>query len=213
MFTADDMADGADFIISTLKKSGIKGGFFFTGRFFDMYPDVVRRLVADGHYVGSHSYGHLLYSPWTCRDSLLVTKDEFVADMQKSYATLARFGITKEMAPYFIPPYEYYNSTVNSWARQMGLQIINFTPGTCSNQDYTTPDMGNIYRSSDWLYKKMLSYEKEHTLNGHFLMVHFGTFSARTDKFYHRLPSIIKTLRKRGYEFVTVEQMLGLGMH
>lgn len=213
VFTADDMADGADFIISTLKKSGIKGGFFFTGRFFDMYPDVVKRLVADGHYVGSHSYGHLLYSPWTCRDSLLVTKDEFVADMQKSYATLARFGITKEMAPYFIPPYEYYNSTVNSWARQMGLQIINFTPGTCSNQDYTTPDMGEIYRSSDWLYKKMLSYEKQHTLNGHFLMVHFGTFSARTDKFYHRLPSIIKTLRKRGYEFVTVEQMLGLGMH
>ena len=95
----------------------------------------------------------------------------------------------------------------------MGLQIINFTPGTCSNQDYTTPDMGEIYRSSDWLYKKMLSYEKQHTLNGHFLMVHFGTFSARTDKFYHRLPSIIKTLRKRGYEFVTVEQMLGLGMH
>ena len=62
VFTAADKADGAERIISTLRKYNIKGGFFFTGEFFEMYPDVVRRLVAEGHYVGSHSYGHLLYA-------------------------------------------------------------------------------------------------------------------------------------------------------
>ena len=211
VFTADDKADGAQTIISTLKKNGIKGGFFFTGQFLDLYPDVVRQLIADGHYVGSHSYGHLLYSPWTCRDSLLITKDEFVADMQKSFSALAKFGITKDKAPYFIPPFEYYNATVNSWARQLGLQIINFTPGPETRQDYTTPDM-SYYRSGDWLYKHLMDWEKSNTLNGHFLMIHLGTFDQRTDKFYNRLPQIIKTLRKRGYEFVSVEQMLGLDL-
>lgn len=64
VFTAADKADGADAIISTLKKYGIKGGFFFTGEFYELYPEVVKRLRTEGHLVGSHSYGHLLYMPW-----------------------------------------------------------------------------------------------------------------------------------------------------
>ena len=95
VFTAADKADGAERIISTLRKYNIKGGFFFTGEFFEMYPDVVRRLVAEGHYVGSHSYGHLLYAPWGNRDSLLVTRQEFNEDIFKSYKVLREYGITK----------------------------------------------------------------------------------------------------------------------
>lgn len=212
VFTADDKADGANTIISTLKKEKVKGGFFFTGKFYEMYPDIVRQLVADGHYVGSHSYGHLLYAPWEKRDSMLVSKQQFVDDMLKSYNTMATFGISKEKAPYFIPPYEYYNSTVNGWAHEMGLQIINFTPGTGTNADYTTPDMGERYKSSAQLYKRLLDFEHQHTLNGHFLMIHFGTHPSRTDKFYTMLPKIIKTLQRRGYTFVSVEEMLGLNL-
>ena len=212
VFTADDKADGANTIISTLKKEKVKGGFFFTGKFYEMYPDIVRQLVADGHYVGSHSYGHLLYAPWEKRDSMLVSKQQFVDDMLKSYNTMATFGISKEKAPYFIPPYEYYNSTVNGWAHEMGLQIINFTPGTGTNADYTTPDMGERYKSSAQLYKRLLDFERQHTLNGHFLMIHFGTHPLRTDKFYTMLPKIIKTLQRRGYTFVSVEEMLGLNL-
>lgn len=212
VFTADDKADGANTIISTLKKNKVKGGFFFTGKFYEMYPDIVRQLVADGHYVGSHSYGHLLYAPWEKRDSMLVSKQQFVDDMLKSYNTMASFGICKEKAPYFIPPYEYYNSKVNGWAHEMGLQIINFTPGTGTNADYTTPDMGERYKSSAQLYKRLLNFERQHTLNGHFLMIHFGTHPSRTDKFYTLLPKIIKTLQHRGYTFVSVEVMLGLNL-
>lgn len=212
VFTADDKADGANTIISTLKKDKVKGGFFFTGKFYEMYPDIVRQLVADGHYVGSHSYGHLLYAPWEKRDSMLVSKQQFVDDMLKSYNTMASFGICKEKAPYFIPPYEYYNSKVNGWAHEMGLQIINFTPGTGTNADYTTPDMGERYKSSAQLYKRLLNFERQHTLNGHFLMIHFGTHPSRTDKFYTLLPKIIKTLQHRGYTFVSVEEMLGLNL-
>ena len=212
VFTADDKADGANTIISTLKKEKVKGGFFFTGKFYEMYPDIVRQLVADGHYVGSHSYGHLLYAPWEKRDSMLVSKQQFVDDMLKSYNTMASFGISKEKAPYFIPPYEYYNSKVNGWAHEMGLQIFNFTPGTGTNADYTTPDMGERYKSSAQLYKRLLDFERQHTLNGHFLMIHFGTHPSRTDKFYTMLPKIIKTLQHRGYTFVSVEEMLGLNL-
>lgn len=204
VFTAADKADGADRIISTLRKYNIKGGFFFTGEFFELYPDVVRRLVAEGHYVGSHSYGHLLYAPWGKRDSLLVTRQEFEEDMFKSYKVLREFGITD--APYFIPPYEHYNATISSWARQLGLQVINYTPGTLTNGDYTTPGMSRYFSSKEIL-GKIREYEKTDPdgLNGHIMLIHFGTDPSRTDKFYDKLPGLIRELRRKGYSFTPLK--------
>ena len=204
VFTAADKADGAERIISTLRKYNIKGGFFFTGEFFEMYPDVVRRLVAEGHYVGSHSYGHLLYAPWGNRDSLLVTKQEFEEDIFKSYKVLRKFGITD--APYFIPPYEHYNATISSWARQLGLQVINYTPGTLTNGDYTTPEMKRYFSSKEIL-GRIWEYERTdpNGLNGHIMLIHFGTDPARTDKFYDKLPGLIMELRRKGYSFTPLK--------
>ena len=204
VFTAADKADGAERIISTLRKYNIKGGFFFTGEFFEMYPDVVRRLVAEGHYVGSHSYGHLLYAPWGDRDSLLVTRQEFNEDIFKSYKVLREFGITD--APYFIPPYEHYNSTISSWARQLGLQVINYTPGTLTNGDYTTPEMKRYFSSKEIL-SKICEYERTdpNGLSGHIMLIHFGTDPARTDKFYDKLPGLIRELRRKGYSFTPLK--------
>lgn len=204
VFTAADKADGADRIISTLRKNNIKGGFFFTGEFFELYPDVVRRLVAEGHYVGSHSYGHLLYAPWGKRDSMLVTRQEFEEDMFKSYKVLREFGITD--APYFIPPYEHYNATISSWARQLGLQVINYTPGTLTNGDYTTPGMSRYFSSKEIL-GKIREYERTDPdgLNGHIMLIHFGTDPSRTDKFYDKLPGLIMELRRKGYSFTPLK--------
>ena len=208
VFTAAEWADGAETIIRTLKENRIKGGFFFTGEFYEKYGDIVKRLLSEGHYVGSHSYGHLLYSSWENPDSMLVSQAEFEADIQKSYQLMADFGIEQKDAPYFIPPYEHYNERVSAWARQLDLSIINFTPGTGTNADYTIPSMGKSYRSSKELYNRLMNFEKNKGLNGHFLMIHFGTHHERTDKFYKLLPQIIRTLKHRGYRFVSVPDMM-----
>ena len=205
VFTAADKADGAASIRATLKRFGIKGAFFFTGEFYEKYPSVVKDLLADGHYVGSHSYGHLLYAPWGKRDSLLVTREEFEADIRKSYEVMVPFGITPASAPLFMPPYEYYNAAIASWARSMGLTLVNYTNGTYTNGDYTTPDMKNYY-SSKFIMDKVLSVEKKEGLNGHIMLIHLGTEDSRTDKFYARLPELIRTLKHRGYEFVPLTE-------
>lgn len=206
VFTAADKADGAEAIISTLKKQDIQGGFFFTGEFYEKFPEVIRRLKTEGHYIGSHSYGHLLYSPWGNRDSLLVTRKEFEDDMLKSYEVMRTFGITYNDAPLYIPPYEYYNKQIAAWAKNMGIQIVNFTPGTGSNADYTTPDMKN-YKSSKEIYDKILLTEATEGLNGHLMLIHFGTDARRTDKFYKDyLEKLIIKLKKKGYHFVPLRE-------
>ena len=51
--------------------------------------------------------------------------------------------------------------------------------------------------------------ERERTLNGHLLMIHFGTDERRVEKFYDRLPDLIKTLKKKGYTFVPLNVITG----
>ena len=41
------------------------------------------------------------------------------------------------------------------------------------------------------------------------MMIHFGKDSRRPKGFYELLPKLIKTLKKRGYSFVTPDQMAG----
>ena len=106
-----------------------------------------------------------------------------------------------------MPPYEYYNSVISSWAKDMGLQIVNYTSGTYTNGDYTTPDMSSYY-SSDFIMEKVLEFEstRENGLNGNIMLIHLGTEDSRTDKFYRRLPELITLLRGKGYEFVSLEE-------
>ena len=210
VFTAADKADGAEAILKTLKKHDIKGAFFFTGEFLEHFPETVRQLVEEGHYVGSHSYGHLLYMPWENPDSLLVSREEFEQDLRKSYEKLQQFGISYQDAPLYMPPYEYYNRTIAAWAKSMGIQLVNFTPGTLSNADYTTPDMGKKYRSSQTIYNKIMEVEKAEGLNGHLLLIHLGTDDQRTDKFYNGyLDKTIRALKKKGYHFVPLREATG----
>lgn len=186
--------------------------FFFTGRLLENPRDTaaVRQLLEDGNYVGSHSFGHLLYCDWTKRDSLLVTKKEFVDDLKKSYVALGRFGITQKDAQYFMPPYEWYNDSISQWTQDMGLQLINFTPGTYSNADYTTPGMGSRYINSDTIFARILRYEAAHHsgLNGFLLLLHAGTAPERTDKMYFQLPALISALKSRGYQLMRIDELL-----
>ena len=209
VFTGDEFGDGGMAIADALQQANIKASFFLTGRFYRNkdFKRILRRLKDDGHYLGAHSNDHLLYNDWTKRDSLLVTKEQFVQDLQKNYEAMQQLGIAKKEAPFFLPPYEWYNDTIAAWTKEAGLQLINMTPGTLSHADYTTPDAKN-YRSSDVIFNSITTYEKQRGLNGFILLVHIGTDSKRTDKFYNQLPQLLLYLKQNGYEPVRIDQLL-----
>ena len=209
VFTGDEFGDGGKAIADALQQSGVQASFFLTGRFYrnKNFKSVLRRLQKDGHYLGAHSDAHLLYNDWTKRDSLLVTKEQFMSDLQKNYNEMKNWGVGKKEAPFFLPPYEWYNDTIAAWTKEAGLQLINMTPGTLSHADYTTPDAKN-YRASDVIFNSITTYEKQHGLNGFILLVHIGTDSKRTDKFYNQLPQLLLYLKQNGYKPVRIDQLL-----
>jgi peptidoglycan/xylan/chitin deacetylase (PgdA/CDA1 family) len=181
-----------------------------TGRFYrnPAFKKTIQQLQTNGNYLGAHSNDHLLYCDWTKRDSLLVTKQQFKNDLGKNYEELKKIGISKASAHFFLPSYEWYNDSIVSWTKEMDLQLINYTPGTLSHADYTTPNEKN-YRSSDVIYKSIIDYEEKHSpgLNGFILLMHIGTDAKRTDKFYNRLPQLIQLLKKRGYRLVRIDEL------
>ncbi len=205
VFTGHEFADGGDTIVSVLRRHKIRASFFFTGDFYrnPAHRALIRTLKKAGQYLGAHSDKHLLYCAWENRDSTLVTKTEFLADIKGNYAAMEKHGISVKDAPFFLPAYEWYNDTVAVWAKELGLTLINFTPGTSSNADYTTPDMGKQYRASDEIYERILHYEGDHKdgLNGFILLTHIGTDPRRTDKFYLKLDALVTELVARGYRF------------
>ncbi|WP_295127083.1 polysaccharide deacetylase family protein [uncultured Chitinophaga sp.] len=214
MFTGDEFADGGMHIAKVLRQHKVKASFFFTGRFYrnPAFKELIATLKKDGHYLGSHSDQHLLYNDWTKRDSLLVTREEFDKDLTDSYEALAQWGVSKDEAAYFLPPYEWYNDTITAWTLASGLKLVNFTPGTRSNADYTWPEMGNRYRSSQEIYESVVSYESQQPsgLNGFMLLVHIGTDPKRTDKFYFKLSKMVRYLQSGNYRLQTVPELLRL---
>jgi peptidoglycan/xylan/chitin deacetylase (PgdA/CDA1 family) len=212
VFTGHEFADGGDIIQSVLTKHGIKASFFFTGDFYrnEKFSGLITSLKRAGHYLGAHSDKHILYCTWEKRDSLLVTKQEFRNDVLNNYREMERFGISRSDAKYFMPPFEWYNDSVSAWTRELGLILVNFTPGTYSNADWTHPELGAQYLSSDTIFARILRFEEKspHGLNGFLLLTHIGTDPRRKDKFYLRLDSLITSLLGRGYRFALLNESI-----
>ncbi len=209
IFSGHEYADGYPVIASTLNKHQIKASFFFTGDFYRNaeYDDLIKELKTNGHYLGAHSDRHLLYCDWEKRDSLLIDKDTFFADLKNNYLAMKAFDISSLDAPYYLPPFEWYNDSISKWAAEVGIQIITFTPGSYSNGDYTIPEMKN-YLSSKEIYKRILKKEKTNGLNGEILLFHIGTAKEREDKFYPYLDKLILSLKAKGYRFVGLDEAI-----
>lgn len=210
VFTGHEFLQGLPHIRQTLKNKGIKASFFFTGTVYrsKAAKSDVRGLQQDGHYLGTHSDEHLLYASWNNRDSLLISREKFMSDIRLNFAAIQPFGLTPDHSPYFLPPFEWYNDSISVWAAALGLRLINNTPGTLSQADYTYPELGIRYKTARQILERITNFERSSPtgLNGHILLLHAGTDPRRpqAERLYNHLDEIITTLRKGGYSFQRV---------
>jgi hypothetical protein len=96
-----------------------------------------------------------------------------------------------------------------AWSASLGLTLVNFTPGTRSNADYTG-EADRSFVSSQRIYDSIMAREREDPdgLNGFLLLLHIGAGPGRADKMHDRLGALLDALSARGYRFVRIDDLL-----
>jgi len=212
VFTGGEFGEGLETILNELKSRNLKGAFFFTGAFFkiDAHQPLIRRLVAEGHYLGPHSEEHLLLASWE-EDKTLVTREQFIEDLDRNVARCVEYGFKREDIRYWIPPYEQTNEEVSRWSQEHGLTMINFTRGTLSHTDYA-PEDDKHFRPTEVVIQSIKDYPSKDPdgFNGFLLLTHVGA-GARKDKLHPHFGSIVDYLLGRGQIIVRVDELLDKG--
>ena len=169
-------------VLAVLQRYGVKATFFCIGRQVASYPDLVKQEYADGNLVGNHSWSH--------PNLALLSSDEIDSQINLTSNVIQQvIGVRPTL---FRPPYGVVNARVLSKANLLGLTTIIWSDEA---RDWTTPGTSVIV-------SRILSLAGD----GAIILMHDG--GGDRSQTVAALPTIITTLRLRGYQFVTLQQML-----
>lgn len=103
-------------ILEALKKHGAKGTFFVVGHFLETAPDLVKRMVEEGHTVGNHTYHHPDMSAISDKAAFQKEMDD-VADLFCEVTGA-------KLAPYYRPPQGKCNVQNLKMAQELGYCTV-----------------------------------------------------------------------------------------
>lgn len=103
-------------ILDTLKKHNVSATFFVVGTYIESCPDLVKRMVDEGHTVGNHTYHHPDMSQISTKESF----QKELTDVEDAY----KKAVGKEMTKYYRPPQGKYNETNLQMAKELGYQTF-----------------------------------------------------------------------------------------
>ena len=102
-------------ILDALKKHNAKAAFFIVGNFMDTSPDLVKRMVEEGHIVGNHSFHH--------PDMSQMGQEGFSKELGE-LETLYEQTIGTPMEKYYRPPQGKYSEKNLQIAKDLGYKTI-----------------------------------------------------------------------------------------
>jgi peptidoglycan-N-acetylglucosamine deacetylase len=168
-----------DQLLDILKQEKVKATFFVVGRKMRERPDLVERMVAEGHEIANHTQDH--YRLPTLKP------DQMRRELNDPDIELYR--IAGRHMDLMRPPGVQYNQKVLDVARELGYETITVSVAAKDFEDVTP----------DFIVRRVLS----RTTNGSIILLHDDRQST-----VYALPRIIEGLRRQGYRFVTVSEML-----
>ncbi len=184
----------AEQILDTLKAEGIRATFGMTGRWAEDNPDLVRRMVEEGHQLINHTYSHPSFTGRSTGQPPLST-EERLAEIRRLEEIVAQVtGSLDTMRPYFRPPYGDYDDSVLRDLPQAGYTVVVM---------WSVDSLGWNGLTAAEITERCL----EGAGPGGIILMHVGAQSEDA----RALPGVIAALRERGYRFVTVTELLQLG--
>lgn len=168
-------------ILQTLKEHDIKATFFMLGSQVEKYPDTAAQVAREGHEIGNHTYHH----PNLRKQPYA----EMMEEVRKTNEKIEQAtGVTPEL---FRPPYGIYTNEVLDYAGASGYSMVLWS---VDSLDWKSRNAEAIHK----VVTQQIANESIVLLHD----IHATTAEA--------LPALIHTLKKEGYSFLTVSELLAI---
>ena len=172
-----------DRILDTLKAHQVSAAFFLVGNYLERNPDLVRRMVEEGHIVGNHTMHH--------RDMSRLSDPETFARELKEMADLFRQVTGRELPKYYRPPQGIYSEENLKMAKDLGYKTVFWSLAYVDWQQDRQP-------TREQALAKLLP----RTHNGAVVLLHStSTTNAQI------LDELLTEWENRGYRFATLEEL------
>ena len=175
-------------ILDLLAQEGVIATFGVTGKWAETYPDLMRRIVADGHMVINHTYDHSSFTGNSTIGNPL-TPTQRAEQLERTEQIIA--GLTGyQTAPYFRFPYGDYDAESLENIAAAGYPFA--IRWSCDSLAWRGDTAGQIVQKC--------GADAE---PGAIILLHVDPIAD-----YEALPGLIAALREREFALVTVEQLL-----
>lgn len=173
-------------VLDILRRFGAKATFFDEGAAVTERPDLVRRTVAEGHEVGNHTFTH--------RDLPPLGYDDVLTEVQRTSAALRDAGV--DAVPLFRPPRGLFDPEAADAVRATSHLTVGWD--VCLER--------YLSRSADDAAAVEAALDRVHP--GSVVLAHDGGDIDRS-RTVATLPAFLAGLQARGYDVVTITDLLG----
>lgn len=172
-------------LLDILKQKKVTATFFVIGENVEQYPDMLKKIYDDGHVIGNHTYTHA--------DLTKLTAEQIASEIDRSDSAIKR--VIGRSPALVRPPFGFHNSQSDT--------VINGKNDVIVLWSTDTDDWQGL--SVDTIENRIFSHSK----NGMIILQHCGP-NPKLGNSLEAVPVIIDTLRARGYEFVSVPDLLNV---
>ncbi|MFC7372616.1 polysaccharide deacetylase family sporulation protein PdaB [Fictibacillus iocasae] len=169
-------------ILDILKDEGIKNcTFFLSAAWAERHPEIVERIVKDGHEIASLGYQYKDYTDFEDRQ---VKRDILTAQEKLK-------KVSGKMTSLLRPPNGSFDKRVLNISEDLNHTVVHWSVDT---KDWKNPGVDKIVQNAT-----------EDVQGGDIILLHASDSVKQTHK---ALPNIIQKLKDDGYKFVSVTEMI-----
>ena len=170
-------------ILDVLKKHNVPAAFFLVGNYMQTNPDLVKRMVSEGHIVGNHTMHHPDMSK-------ISTEEAFRAELE-GVETLYKEITGQDMPKFYRPPQGVYSQKNLEMAQKMGYKTVFWSLAYVDWNNDSQP-------TAQYAFSKLLP----RTHNGAVVLLH--STSQTNAKI---LDELLTKWKQMGYTFASVEEL------
>lgn len=170
-------------ILDTLREKKVPAAFFVTGHYIQDQPELIQRMVNEGHIVGNHSWSH--------PDMTTMSSEQIRQELAKVRDGVAAISGQKTMH-YLRPPRGIFNDRVLAVSREEGYTSVFWS---LAYKDWEV----NKQKGADYAYQQIM--KQLHP--GSIMLIH----SVSSDN-AAALSRVIDDARAKGYEFVSLDMLM-----